>query len=332
MKPLLSVVVIGRNEGKRLQRCLQSVLVMKTPSVWIDFEYIYVDSGSSDNSLRIARDLGFKTVRLGSDHPTAARARNAGWRQANGQLVLFLDGDTILQPEFVAKAIDEFADQDLAVVFGHRRELDPSISLYSRVLDLDWVWRGGRSEYCGGDAIIRRTVLEQVGGYDNHLIAGEEPEMCQRIRERGYLIVNIGSLMTLHELAITSWRQYWRRAVRAGFAYAEVSHRTRRAVRPLWRNEVRRVRRHSALIVTAAAATLLSALTGPSWLTFVFVGLGLAAVLRTALRARWKSTNRLTLALYGIHSHVQQIPLLVGQLQYWLRERTHTRQSLIEYK
>ena len=174
--PVLSVVVIGRNEGARLIRCLESIGQMCPLQGPI--EVIYVDSGSTDGSVERASQFKIKVKRLESANPCAAAGRNAGWRAAKAPIVLFLDGDTVLERNFVADTIAELNDPNIAVVFGNRREIDPNASIYTRVLDRDWIAPAGIVEFCGGDALIRREVLQLVGGFDERLIAGEEPEMC----------------------------------------------------------------------------------------------------------------------------------------------------------
>src|SRR5512132_2622425 len=168
---------------------------------------------------------GAKVIIVRPERPCAAVGRNAGWQAAAAPVVLFLDGDTLLHPDFVADCLPKFAVPRVAVVWGHRRELHPEASIYHRVLDLDWVYPPGPSEFCGGDALIRRAVLQAVGGYDERLIAAQEPEMCRWIRDAGYVILHVDRPMTGHDLAITRWSQYWRRVVRAGYAYAEVAER-----------------------------------------------------------------------------------------------------------
>jgi cellulose synthase/poly-beta-1,6-N-acetylglucosamine synthase-like glycosyltransferase len=329
--PTLSVVVIGRNEGSRLDRCLQSVRAIRG---WHgDVEVIYVDSGSTDDSCRRAQSLGCRVVQLNSERPSAALGRNAGWRAAAAPLILFLDGDTILDPDFPVRAAAAFDEPRVAVVCGRRREIDPAASVFNRVLDLDWIGPAGLCDYCGGDALIRREVLEAVNGYDDSLIAGEEPDMCRRMRGLRHQILHLDCPMTGHDLAMHRWRQYWRRAVRTGHAYAEVSSRYAGTDLPLWLSESRaNVRRG----VFWAAALLFGVLASISWRS----PLPLAAVIallfvlsaRTARKFTWKSSDRRTLLLYGLHSHLQQLPILIGQLSYYWGRRRGRRRRLIEYK
>jgi len=330
-RPDLSVVVIGRNEGERLIRCLESVTTMQPLGRAI--ELLYVDSASSDGSAERAFEYGAKVIRINPARPCAAAGRNAGWKAASAAIVLFLDGDTVLAPQFVADSLHHFDDPRVAVVFGRRSEIKPEASMFNRVLDLDWVFPEGRALFCGGDALIRRSVLEEVNGFDERLIAGEEPEMCWRIRARGYEIVGVDRSMVVHDLAMTRWSQYWSRALRSGFALAEISARFRHTSSPLWLRESRRNILHGTIMLALflVAPTVAIVCRTPIPIVLVIGILSLLAV-RTAYRARWKSGRLVTLLLYGLHSHLQHIPILFGQLMYRHAHRTGRVQGLIEYK
>ena len=327
---LVSVVVIGRNEGARLERCLASVEAMERNGFAI--ELIYVDSGSTDLSLSIARRLGAETIALQAARPTAAMGRNAGWKAARGSIVLFLDGDTILDSRFVLDSLGGFDDSSIAVIWGHRREIRPEDSIYNRVLDLDWIYAPGDMQFCGGDALFRRDVLETTGGFDETLIAGEEPELCRRILGLGFRILHVDRPMTGHDLAITRLSQYWKRAMRAGHAFAEVSQRFRDTDNPFWLEDARRNRNRALVLLAAQFVAVFSIRPGLDWLAWILVGLLWLLILRTAWNARWKTSNPVTLLLYGAHSHLQQIPIFVGQLQYWINRGRGRQAKLVEYK
>lgn len=327
-RPLVSIVVIGRNEGPRLTRCLLSIGAMQPTG--FDVETIYVDSDSSDASPARAAALGARVLAVRSKHPSAARGRNMGWRAASGQFVLFLDGDTELHPDFVARALATLADPEVAVVWGHRREGRPQQSLYVRVLDLDWIYPPGPSDFCGGDALMRRAVLEQAGGFDASLIAGEEPELCRRIRALGYRIEHIDAPMTHHDLGITSLDAYWRRAFRAGHAYAALARRTAGSADPLWAADARRNLLHGAGLL--AAPVLLPALAAQApWALLPLAGIGALLLARTMRRCRWKTPCRRTRLLYALHSHAQQVPILFGQLSFYRDAWRGRQRRLIEY-
>ena len=333
-RALVSVVVIGRNEGRRLASCLESIRAL--PAGGYRTEMIYVDSDSSDGSPELAAALGARVIRVKPERPSAALGRNAGWRAARGEFVLFLDGDTLLHPDFVGRALAEMRDPNVAIVWGHRRELAPQQSVYVRVLDLDWIYPPGDSEFCGGDALARRDALERVGGFDQSLIAGEEPEMCRRIRAQGWRIAHIDAPMTQHDLAVTTFRAYWRRAFRAGHAYAEVAARFRDSADPLWQREARRNLLHGGLLLAAPLILLSTVMLLNPPALFVALGLqsGLAFALlaRSARRCAWKAGDSLSCWLYAGHSHLQQLPIFFGQLAQRRDARRGRQRRLIEYK
>ena len=237
----LGIVVIGRNEGDRLVRCLESV---RTGS---DNETVYVDSGSTDGSSAAATRLGVTVVNLDMSRPfSAARARNEGFaaliaRRPNIQFVQFVDGDCELVPAWLDTALAFFEQRaDVALVCGRRRERHPEASIYNRLCDIEWDTPIGEASVCGGDTMIRAEAFKAVGGYGVQLIAGEEPELCLRLREKGWKIWRIDAEMTRHDAAITRFSQWWVRTVRSGYAYAEVSRLHKRSKFRIFAENVRR--------------------------------------------------------------------------------------------
>lgn len=217
--PDITAVAIGRNEGQRLIDCLDALQDQVG-------RIIYVDSGSTDGSLDAARSRGADVIELDLSVPfTAARARNAGvdamGADATGY-VQFLDGDCILQPNWLGTAKDFLdAHPKVAVACGRRRERFPEATVYNRLIDDEWDTPVGQTKACGGDALMRVDALAQVGGFNPNLIAGEEPELCVRLRAADWKIWRLDAEMTLHDAAITRFGQWWQRAKRAGHACAE---------------------------------------------------------------------------------------------------------------
>ncbi len=217
----LGVVVIGRNEGERLQRCLESLVGQCA-------QLVYVDSGSTDGSASMARALGADVVELDMTRPfTAAWARNTGWRRLAALrpdivMVHFFDGDCEVVEGWIEAAVAELeARPELAVVCGRRRERFPSASIFNRQCEIEWNAAAGEIRSCGGDALMRLAALQAVGGYRDNLIAGEEPELCVRLRAAGWKIWRLNRDMDWHDAAITRWSQWWNRSKRAGHAFAE---------------------------------------------------------------------------------------------------------------
>lgn len=214
------VVAIGRNEGERLKRCLKSV--SGVPVV------VYVDSGSTDGSGEWARDHGAEVIDLDLGLPfTAARARNTGFRHLRAiaphlPYVQFVDGDCELLKGWAQHA-SSFLDShaEVGAVCGRRRERHPERSIYNRLCDWDWDGPVGDVRACGGDVMMRANALEAVGGYRDDLIAGEEPELCVRLRAAGWRVWRLDVEMTLHDAEMMRIGQWWRRATRGGYAFAQ---------------------------------------------------------------------------------------------------------------
>ena len=219
----LGVVVIGRNEGARLISCLRSI-ARALPGVRV----VYVDSNSTDASVAAARSLHADVVELDGRKPfTAAWARNTGWRRLveiapGATRVHFLDGDCELIDGWLDAAMS-FLDErpDVGVVCGRRRERFPNATIFNAQCDVEWNTAIGQARSCGGDALMRIDALCAVGGYNESLIAGEEPELCVRIRANGRKVWRLDRDMVWHDAAMTRWLQWWRRTKRAGHAFAE---------------------------------------------------------------------------------------------------------------
>ena len=232
--------MIGRNEGVRLLACLRSLAGR-------GHEIVYVDSGSTDGSQKAAHDAGVRVLELDLSRPfTAARARAEGSDALLAgapdlAYIQFVDGDCTLAPGWIATACDFLnAAPDYAVACGRRRERAPDASLYNLLVDLEWDSPVGDAQACGGDALFRASAYRAVGGFDVALIAGEEPELCARLRAAGWRIRRLAAEMTVHDAAMTRLSQWWNRAVRSGFGYAQVWRATRAAERPLYRRELLR--------------------------------------------------------------------------------------------
>jgi cellulose synthase/poly-beta-1,6-N-acetylglucosamine synthase-like glycosyltransferase len=325
IRPLVSVIVIGRNEGERLSQCLRSIRAMDFPQNQL--EIIYVDSHSSDDSMSRAREQHVHTVALSPGLPTAARGRNEGSRLAKGDYLFFLDGDTRVAPQFLSHSLTYLqAHPEVAVYCGHRREVNPRQSIYTRVFDLDWRFHSGESEYCGGDAIIRKTVFDQVGGFRDDIICSEDAELCTRVRSAGYKIWRADELMTHHDMAITRFVAYWRRCYRGGHGYAEVADRSKGM---LFRKES--VKNHIQAGLYSLLPLGLIVIFGRRGLYAALVGASLI-ILFSAWRNRWRKASLITALLYAVHVHFCQFPIWLGQLAYLRGRRRKIARQIIEYK
>jgi glycosyltransferase involved in cell wall biosynthesis len=332
----IGVITIGRNEGERLRRCLASVVGRGMPVV-------YVDSASTDGSADAARALGAEVVALDMSRPfSAARARNEGFERLlqvapSLRFVQFVDGDCEVVDGWIERARSELQSRpEVAVVCGRRRERFPQASVYNRLADLEWDTPIGEAKSCGGDAMMRMLAFREVGGFDPSVAAGEEPELCQRLREKGHKVLRIDAEMTLHDSAMLHFGQWWRRAVRSGYGAMDVA--TRFGHEGLFVKQVDSARRWTigwpvavVLVSLASAAVMRRA----SW-TLLAAVIVLAALplqmARLAVNVRPRVPNWKTALGYGVLTMIGKWANVVGQLRY-RRDRAAGRNTrLIEYK
>lgn len=313
----VGAVIIGRNEGARLVACLASFPDWVRPLV-------YVDSGSTDGSVAAARAAGAEVVALDMSQPfTAARARNEGFARLRAlgapEFVQFVDGDCRMQPGWL-EAAEAFlaARPSVAVVCGRRREIHPEASVWNRLCDAEWDTPLGQASACGGDALMRVAAVAKVGGYDPGLIAGEEPELCVRLRQAGWEVWRIDQEMTLHDAAMTRIGQWWKRTRRSGHAFAEGAAMHGAPPERHWVAETRRAVLWGAVL---PLVTLLGLVVTP-WAGLLLLAYPLQ-ILRLSRRLGWERAAFLVLG---------KIPEAQGVLEYHLNRVRRRRAGLIEYK
>ncbi len=138
----------------------------------------------------------------------------------------------------------------------------------------------GEAIACGGNAMFRVDPFKEVGGFLPTLVAGEEPELCLRLRERSWKIWRLDAEMTVHDAAMTRFGQWWRRTVRGGYAYAEVTHLRKSSPRRIWKWERNRT------ILWAGILPVVIVVGGVFVSKLAFMGLLLypAQIVRVAVR------------------------------------------------
>ena len=320
---MMGVVVIGRNEGPRLIRCLESVLRLACPVV-------YADSNSTDGSVAKAKRMGAAVVRLDPSRPmNAARGRKAGFDrllQMHPALkhVFFLDGDCELDAAFLPAAqAAMLARPEVAVVCGRRRERHPQASVYNRMADLEWNTPVGECDSCGGDALFCVRAYVQAGGFDDTVLAGEEPELCSRIRRLGFKVLRIDVAMSWHDMNMHQLSQWWRRGVRTGYGALDVRRR-------------HGVQEFNRLLLSAWVWVLAWPLLSVAMVAAVALGAGAAAagglallaasllplqVLRVARHGRQRNLARPDALAYGALMMLNKWACAWGQVQWLLEER-----------
>ncbi len=334
--PTFGFVAIARNEGERLKNCLRSLLAATD-------RIIYVDSGSTDGSVEFAGSCGIEVLPMDATKKfSMSRARNAGCealvaRWPEVECVHFIDGDCELVPGWVDAATGFLAGHpEVVVVCGRRVERFPERSVYNRLCDIEWNTPVGEAKASGGDALMRIADFRRVGGFNEELIAGEEPELCLRLRRAGGRIWRLGQDMTRHDANITKFSQWWRRHVRAGYAAADVSRRT--AIYTGGEEILFKDKLRSPLVWTAGTCLLF--LCGLLSLRPVVLAAAVLLILAayaaqslkitTGIRARCGS-GRSALE-YGISTMLAKWPQTLGILQCWIHRGQNRQAEVIDYK
>ena len=317
----IAVVVIGRNEGARLQACLDSI-VGRVDCV------VYVDSASSDGSAQLARKLGIETLELDNSQPyTAARSRNAGFQRARElqggiDFVQFVDGDCIVDPGWFDAAVTFMLSRsDVAAVCGRLRERFPDKTVYNLLCDMEWDLPKGETGACGGNSFMCVEAFQQSGGFREDLIAGEEPELCLRLRNAGWKIWRLADEMVLHDADMSRFAEWWIRSVRAGYTFAEGAHRLGRDCG----------KQRNRGLVWGLVLPVVIALAVYFWGPLALIT-GLVyplQMIRLAARERFGFRNNLVYAWFEILGRFAE---MAGVVKYYIHFATGKRGGLIEYK
>ncbi len=318
----VGVVVIGRDEGERLIRCLDSLAGKGAMRV-------YVDSGSSDGSVTAARERGVTVVELDpSIRFTASRARNAGIDAlpADGsvQYVQFVDGDCQMAPHWLVAARSFLEEHpDVVGVGGHLAEQFPERSIYNRLCAIEWNTPVGEVRALGGMAMYCLADVRAIGCFDPDILAGEEPEMCLRLRRQGKTLMRLDVPMALHDADLRSFGAWWRRMRRGGYGSLDVVQRLTGRV-----PDTEIPFQHMVESVPSWSGGWLSVTMGLSLAGLWIIGLpglgmgllaGIVVWSAQAVRIGWgvrrRAPNLLTAIRYGVFTLIGKWAQLAGQRQ-----------------
>ena len=333
----IGAVVIGRNEGVRLHRCLKSLRTV------ID-HVVYVDSGSTDDSLAIAAECGVECVSLDTSSTfSAGRARNVGFARLIALhpdlvAVQFVDGDCELDSNWIDAGFRALTERvDVAVVCGRRRERCPDHSLFNRLIDFEWETPIGESSASGGDFLIRAKCFQAVGGFNTQVVAGEEPELGFRLRQQGWKILRIDHEMTLHDAALTRFSSWWKRERRGGYGGLDVHSRTALDNQSYFAKHVRSTWFWSLgwlcmLCLMLAIGGVANGFVGMLFCGMLWFVATLIQVARIASRYRSSQVSAVDSFRMAALTLLSKWPQMLGQIA-WFRDRWLGRHPrLIEYK
>lgn len=312
--PAVGLVVIGRNEGARLERALRCGLDAGLPAV-------YADSASTDGSAERAEALGAVVVRLDPARPFgAARGRHEAFVRLlelhpGLEAVQFLDGDCELQPGWLDAGLAALrGDAKLGGVWGDRVEREPGSTLFHEQLELEWRVPDGPAAWFCGDAMLRPAAYIQSGGFDPLLVSGEESDLCVRLKREGWSLLKLPAPMSRHEAGEFGFSQWWRRAQRTGTSYAvatarhgglAASYRSRKITRILlWAGAVPLLALAGAPFTAGASALLLSVYPALYW--------------RARREGAAQGLSGRRRHVYALFTVLNRFPQLLGAAAYWL--------------
>lgn len=220
----LAIVVIGRNEGERLRRCIDS-LIESTDRI------VYVDSGSTDGSVQMATSRGIHVEGLDMSRPfSAARARNQGFGAvqrlcADAKYVQFVDGDCEVLPGWLGHGMGLLESRpDVVAVFGKLIERHPERSVYNHYAQMTWNPPAeGEVDMFGGNVMARVAAVSAVGGFREGIIDGEDQDLAIRLRSQGGKVWFADAPMALHDLDVHEFSRWWTRCTRDGYGNGQMA-------------------------------------------------------------------------------------------------------------
>jgi glycosyltransferase involved in cell wall biosynthesis len=302
---------------------------------------VYVDSNSTDDSVAMARAAGAEVLELDMSTPfSAARARNAGFArliqcQSQVEFVQFVDGDCEIAQDWLSTAAQVLSSRpELAVVAGWLNERFPEASIYNRIGEVEWNFSGaGEVESVGGVFMVRREAFESVGGFEVTLTAGEEPELCLRLRQKGWKILRLDHRMAWHDLAMIRFGQWWTRQVRNGYGIAYAGGRFDL---PKFQRINLRVRAWAIWLVALPLVGVIAGIAAgmsAGLISFLFMlAIWPAQVVRVAIRDARRVNSWSFALVYAFFVMTAYFPQMVGQAKYFADRIRGRSNRLIEYK
>ena len=321
---IVDAVIIGRNEGERLVKALASV----SPQVR---RVVYVDSGSTDQSVLHAKDSGAIVVTLDMTKPfTAARARNAGFAEIKKQgrlpdAVQFVDGDCAILPNWINAGSDHMAaDDDVALVVGLKSELNRDQTIFNQMSDVEWKRPSGDIEACSGNMMIRTSAFEQIGGFDPNVIAAEDDELCTRLRKAGWRLVRIPAPMARHDGGHMRFAQWWKRAERTGHGFAQVGQ----IHADYFVRERQRAWVYGGILPLLGIFGAFASFVVP----LLILGLYAMSYIKTMRGLEVDGLPRDEAMRHAVFLTLSKFPNVIGMVRYHWRRLNNAQMRIIEYK
>jgi glycosyltransferase involved in cell wall biosynthesis len=222
MAPAISIYIPCYNVANYVAPVIEGALRQNLPAD----EIVIIDDGSTDNTCEIASHYRVKIVRHERNRGLAA-ARNTGLQAARNEFVAFLDADCVPSPVWLETLITAFTSANVALAGG--RLIEKYSTSYAdrwRAAHMPQEWGDARlidpKFMFGNNGIARKSILSLVGGYDERMRTnGEDVDMSQRLRERGYTFVYDPAATVEHlrhdsvSSVLNAYWRWWRFGVKA---------------------------------------------------------------------------------------------------------------------
>lgn len=220
---MISFIIIGRNEGWKLTKCIVSVFKTIKHNKLNDYEVIYVDSKSTDDSIeRVRKFQDVKIFKITGEY-NAAIARNIGAKEANGDALFFIDGDMELIPDFLSVVYNRDKGLISSFVSGHW------INYY---YSNDWKFLSKESfiekrsdsyeSVTGGLFLINMETWEIVGGMRNKYKKSQDIDLGLRLQKYNISLLRKREIAAKHHtIHYFEKKRMWHELINGTYFYSK---------------------------------------------------------------------------------------------------------------
>lgn len=205
----MSIIVPTRNNEHVIAACLQSLQLQTYSAI----EVIVVDGNSTDTTQSIAREKGARVIIFPQKGDHRSAQRNLGFHEARGMYLMYIDSDMVLMPEVVAECVAHYEGIDAhrrpGALTIHEKSVGHNFWAHCKAMERMCYWGDPQIE---GVRFFAADLIKEIGGFDEDLIAAEDWDLCERIKEAGYIIDAIDAYILHDEGNINLWSLWKKKA------------------------------------------------------------------------------------------------------------------------
>jgi cellulose synthase/poly-beta-1,6-N-acetylglucosamine synthase-like glycosyltransferase len=203
---MISIIIPARNEEKNIGDMLQSI---KDNHYRNKYEVVVVDGMSEDRTVEIAKKFGARVVPQGGKLGVGD-ARNVGWKNAKGDIIVFVEADHMIGKGFLKEIEKVFADKK--VVAARYNPVVVAKSFFQKIFAVQVRISEIRQKSAEFPTIFRKSVLVKSGGYDSKLSFGEDREFPHRLKKMGIKSATVGKAI-LYVKVVDSFKRLWKQGM-----------------------------------------------------------------------------------------------------------------------